>query len=234
MKLSSGGPPYSPAYVGFTAATGGDFEQHEVMAWSFTPHGYGEANVCPTGQNTPAPCSSTLPVTFNFAASTTIGSVQVVTQGTTGLDFKLGTGSTCTGTISAGNSCAVNVTFAPLAPGLRLGAVELFDTLGNPLATKLVYGIGQGPAAAFTPGTQTVVSPSGIYALSEPLGATVDAAGNLFIGDTVTPATGKVVKVAANGTQSTVGVGFEDVYKRQLHMQTYPVPSHIECENCDW
>lgn len=27
-----------PAYVGFTAATGAAFEQHELMAWTFTPH----------------------------------------------------------------------------------------------------------------------------------------------------------------------------------------------------
>lgn len=29
---------FSPAYVGFTSATGSAFEQHELMAWTFTPH----------------------------------------------------------------------------------------------------------------------------------------------------------------------------------------------------
>jgi sugar lactone lactonase YvrE len=209
IKLSSGGPPYSPAYIGFTAATGGDYEQHEVMAWSFTPHAvqqsFGNVNVCPVGLTTPAPCSSTFTLTYTMAADTTIGSVKVVTQGTAGLDFKLGTGSTCTGTISAGNSCTVNVTFAPLAPGLRMGAVELFDNSGNQLASSLIYGVGQGPAIAFGPGTQTRVN-TGAYSLSSPKGATVDAAGNVFISDNGNQ---RVVKVAPTGTVTTVGFGLQ-------------------------
>ena len=194
------------AYVGFTAANGGDYEQHELMGFSFTPHGYGNANVCPTGQTSPAPCSSTLPVTFNFAASTTIGSVKVVTQGVTGLDFTQTSGSTCTGTISADNSCTVNVKFAPLAPGLRLGAVQIFDNSGNLLVTRLVYGIGQGPAIASGPGTQTTVNTTASYPLYHPKGVAVDAAGDVFISDT---GNARVVKVAANGTATTVGVGLE-------------------------
>ena len=140
-----------------------------------------------------------------MAADTTIGSVKVVTQGTAGLDFKLGTGSTCTGTISAGNSCTVNVTFAPLAPGLRMGAVELFDNSGNQLASSLIYGVGQGPAIAFGPGTQTRVN-TGAYSLSSPKGATVDAAGNVFISDNGNQ---RVVKVAPTGTVTTVGFGLQ-------------------------
>ena len=187
------------AYVGFTAANGFNYEQHELMGFAFTSHTFGNVNVCPSGQTTPAPCSNTQPVTFNFAANTTIGSIKVVTQGVTGLDFTPGIGSTCTGTILAGNSCTVNVKFAPLAPGLRMGAVELFDSPGggNLLATKMIYGNGQGPAAAFDKGTQTTVNTTALYPLNVPNGATVDAAGNLFIADS---ANHRVVKVAANGT----------------------------------
>jgi hypothetical protein len=145
------------AYIGFTAGTGADWEQHDADGlYSFTPHGFGNTNVCPPGQSTPAPCSVTKPVTFTMTSNATIGSVQVVTQGATGLDFQLGSGSTCIGAISAGSSCTVNVTFAPIAPGLRLGAVELFDNSGNLLATRLIYGIGQGPAVAFSPLTSYV------------------------------------------------------------------------------
>jgi len=201
INLSNG----NAAYVGFTAATGGSTEQHELMGFSFTPHGYGNANVCPTGQTTPAPCSATLTETFNFTTNTTIGSIQVVTQGATGLDFQLGSGSTCTGTISAGNSCTVNVTFAPIAPGLRMGAVELFDNsaIPNLLATKLVYGIGQGAAAAFSPLT-TFVESTGPYPLSGPTGVAVDAAGDIFVADA---GTGQVVEIGAHGTFQTVGTG---------------------------
>ncbi|MGB7265739.1 MAG: hypothetical protein WBC92_09515, partial [Terracidiphilus sp.] len=194
------------AYLGFTAATGFGYEQHELMGFSFAPHGYGDANVCPMGQSTPAPCSNTLAVPFSFASSTAIGSVQVVTQGATGLDFQPGSGSTCAGSVT---SCTVNVTFAPKAPGLRLGAVELLDGSGNRLATKMIYGIGQGPAIAFSPGTQTpVYSANSPYAVS---GVAVDAAGDTFIAENqgTQSNNGLVVKVAANGTQTLVGSGLE-------------------------
>ncbi len=67
--------------------------------------------------------------------------------------------------LTAGNSCTVNVTFAPLAPGLRLGAVKLFDSGGHVLATQLIYGIGYGPAAAFGPGTPSTAD-NGIPSIS--------------------------------------------------------------------
>ena len=190
------------AYIGFTSATGFNFEQHELMGFSFTQHNFASANVCPTGQTTPSPCSSTLAVPFSFASSTTIGSVQVVTQGTTGLDFQPGSGNTCTGPVT---SCAVNVTFAPIAPGLRLGAVELLDSSGNLLATRMIYGVGQGPAVAFSPGTQvSVYSGNSPYVVA---GTEVDAAGDLFIAENQGTGNnnGLVVKVAANGPQTSFG-----------------------------
>jgi sugar lactone lactonase YvrE/uncharacterized protein (DUF2345 family) len=195
------------AYVGFTAATGGSYQQNELMGFSFTPHNSASANVCPSGQTTPAPCSSTLPVTFNVAANTTIGSIKVVTQGAPNLDFQLDSGSTCTGTFSTAGSCTVNVNFAPLAPGLRMGAVELLDGSNTVLATKLIYGVGYGPVTAFGPGTQTPIytGSSSFYAA----GAAVDAAGDLFIAENqgTENNNGLVVKVAPDSTQSTVGSG---------------------------
>jgi hypothetical protein len=172
MNLNNG-----TAYIGFTAANGGDFEQHELMGFSFTPHGFDSVNVCPSGQTSPAPCSSTLPVTFNFTASTTIGSVKVVTKGATGLDFQDAvTGDTCTGTIPAGGSCTVNVTFAPLAPGLRMGAVELLDGSGNVLATNYLSGIGTGPQGLFDTAPQNI----SISGFTEARGLSTDGSGNLY------------------------------------------------------
>jgi streptogramin lyase len=165
---------------------------------SFVQRSFGNVNVCAPGQTAPAPCSNTLALTYNMAANTTIGAIQVVTQGATGLDFTLGSGSTCTGSIAAGNSCTVNVSFTPLAPGLRMGAVELFDNGANLLATTLVSGIGQGPAIAFGPGTQTTAPASG---LNGPNGVAVDAAGYIFITDQYNH---RVVKVTPTGTQTTV------------------------------
>ena len=171
---------------------------------SFVQQSFGNVNVCPSGQSTPAPCSGTLTLTYNLAATTTIGVTQVVTQGINGLDFALGSGSTCTGTIAEGSSCTVNVNFAPLAPGLRMGAVELFDNGGNLLTTAPVYGIGQGPAIAFGPGTQTTLA-SGLAGAS---GVAVDAAGDVFISDNL-----GAVKITPSGVQSTVPTsGLSGVY----------------------
>jgi DNA-binding beta-propeller fold protein YncE len=145
----------------------------------------------------------TLTLTYNLAATTTIGVTQVVTEGITGLDFSLGTGGTCTGMIAEGASCTVNVNFAPLAPGLRMGAVSLFDSGGNPVATAPIYGIGLAPAIAFGPGVQTTEPASG---LNHPVGVALDGAGDLFIASygNGTPGAGSLVKVTPGGVQTTV------------------------------
>jgi sugar lactone lactonase YvrE len=195
------------AYVGFTGATGGAVENNDILSWVFSPQSFGEINVCTPGATMPAPCSNTLPVGFNFTGTTTVSKIQVVTQGVTGLDFTAGSGSNCVNTFSAGDSCTVNVNFAPLAPGLRMGAVQLLDGSGNVLATKMIYGNGQGPAVAFSPATQAPVytGSSSYYAG----GAAVDAAADLFIAENqgTQNNNGLVVKVAANSTQTTVGSG---------------------------
>jgi len=162
---------------------------------------FGNVNVCPAGQTAPAPCNATLTLNYNVAATTTFGTTKVVTQGAPNLDFTLASGSTCTSIVTAGSACTVNVTFAPRAPGERMGAVQLVDSSGNLLATTMIHGIGQGPAIAFGPGTQTTVG-SG---LSYPYGAAVDAAGDVFIADYNNS---RVVEVpAGGGPQITVGSG---------------------------
>jgi Kelch motif/NHL repeat len=163
---------------------------------------FGSANICSGGQTTPAPCSQTLTLNYNVNADTTFATnPTVVTQGAPNLDFTLSS-TTCTGTITAGNSCTVNVQFAPLAPGVRMGAVQLVDSSGNLLATTFVQGIGQGPAIAFGPGLQTTVSASGLF---YPSGVAMDGAGDVFIAD---QGNNRVVEVpAGGGAQTTVGSG---------------------------
>ena len=139
------------------------------------------------------PCSQSLTLGYSVESDTTFGaSPNVVTQGTPNLDFTLGS-TTCTGTITAGNSCTVTVTFAPLAPGLRVGAVQLTNNSGSLLATTMIHGIGQGPAIAFGPGTQATLATSG---LSYPTGVAVDAAGDVFITEFID---GVVVELPAGG-----------------------------------
>jgi sugar lactone lactonase YvrE len=190
------------AYIGFTAATGGDFEQHELMGFSFTPHGFGSVNVCPPSlPSLASPCSATLPVNFNFSSSTTVSSIKVVTQGATGLDFQPASGSTCVNTFSAGGSCSVDVTFAPIAPGLRMGAVELLDGSGNVLAAQTIYGTGLAPLIAFSP--LAVTSSSLGTDFIGPTGMTVDASGNVYIADT---GNSRILKSGSLGNAS-IGVG---------------------------
>ncbi|RXH58100.1 Phage protein [Granulicella sibirica] len=181
--------------------------QAATVTASFVNQNLGSYNVCPAGQPIAGPCSNSIPVTFTLAATTTIGATRVVTQGATGLDFTQATGGTCSGTIAAGNSCTVNVNFAPIAPGLRMGAAQIFDNAGNLVGSLPVYGIGQEPAIAFGPGAQTIVN-TGAFTLSQPKGLLTDAAGNLFISDADT-SLHRVLKIAPDGTTSTVGVGLQ-------------------------
>ncbi len=198
-----------PSEMTYDAALGqvvlydGTGQVSDTWEWGLLGN-FGNVNVCPSGQTSPAPCSSTLTLTYNLATNTTFGVIQAVTQGTTGLDFTISE-STCTGTVNSGGSCIVPVTFAPLAPGLRSGAVQLFDSSGNLLVSSPIYGVGQGPAIAFGPGTQTTVN-TGSYTLNSPKGVAVDAAGNIFIADNNNQ---RVVEVAADGTQTIVGSGLQ-------------------------
>ncbi|MGD1107272.1 MAG: PASTA domain-containing protein, partial [Terracidiphilus sp.] len=198
-RLAVNGMTYDVA-LGQVILFSGLSQDDDTWEWGL-PGNFGNVNVCPSGHTTPAPCSNTLALNYNVATTTTFGTTQVVTQGTTSLDFTPGTSSTCTGTVSAGSTCTVNVNFAPRASGLRLGSVQLFNSSGTQLASNPIYGVGQGPAIAFSSGTQTTVN-TGSDSLYQPKGAAVDAAGNVFISDT---GNHRVVKVAANGTATTVG-----------------------------
>jgi sugar lactone lactonase YvrE len=68
----------------------------------------------------------------------------------------------------------VDVTFAPLAPGIRKGAVELLDGT-TVVAMTYVYGTGVGPQVAFSPSTPIKLS-TGSYSNA----MAIDAAGNIF------------------------------------------------------
>ena len=208
------------------------------------------ATFTPTDQanyNTPATASTTINVTpATFAAPTTAvtqtsatqtayvtirtagtpGAINVLAQGAAARDFNLASGSTCsTGTAYTVNQvCAVNYTFSPKAPGLRLGAITL--TSGTTLlGTTYISGEGTGPLAVISPGTITAVAGTGAAgyvaaqdnnttaATSTPLNApaneAVDGAGNLYISDSanhrirkVAAATGFISTVAGNGTNA--------------------------------
>jgi hypothetical protein len=122
-------------------------------------------------------------VTFNVPADTTIGSISIVTTGIPDLDFRAksddSSSTLCKGQkYPSATSCTVDVTFAPLAPGLRKGAVELLTSKGALIASTYVYGKGVSPQLAFDPAA-TVLIPNNF-----PLGgfvSAIDAAGNIYV-----------------------------------------------------
>jgi hypothetical protein len=116
-------------------------------------------------------------VTFTVTTGGTLDTTPLVlTTGVPNLDYTLGTGSTCTGSVSVG-TCTVNVVFTPKAPGPRLGAVVLTSG-GATVATALLNGTGTGAAVVF-PGNAAIV-PLG-SGFSSPLGVAVDGTGNVYV-----------------------------------------------------
>ena len=104
-------------------------------------------------------------VTFSFTAAATLTSVSVVTQGVTGLDFTAGTqipATQCKAQAYAKNAtCTVVVNFKPSTPGLRTGAVLLYDNEATPaiIGTAFLNGVGTSAQAACTPAPRAPSSP---------------------------------------------------------------------------
>lgn len=79
-----------------------------------------------------ASSGTTLALNLTVGFGVTLGSVQVLTQGTANLDFgAVSSGTTCTAGVTNA-ACIENVTFLPTAPGLRRGSVVLFDNSSPP------------------------------------------------------------------------------------------------------
>ena len=169
------------------------------------------SNPTPVSFGSQAVGSAQAQTTVTFAV-TTGGTLDtpplVLTTGAPNLDYTLGTGSTCTGTVSAG-TCTVNVVFTPKAPGQRFGAVVLTSG-GATVATALLNGMGTGAAVVF-PGNPTI-RPLGT-GFSFPAGVAVDGAGNVYVGDAGNSALKEIVAVggsipARNPTIRPLGTGF--------------------------
>jgi hypothetical protein len=176
---------------------------------------FGSVNVCPSGQSTPAPCSKTLTLTYNVTGSGTLGTPQVLTTGAPGLDFTLASGSTCTGSVTVGNTCTVNVAFAPLGTGLRKGGVEIVDGSGNVLANTYIYGSGVGPAIGFDPPmlrSLPLPPPPPYPGGNASSSVAVDGSGNLFLtnGNKVIEMLAVHGSIPANPTIKTLGSGFSN------------------------
>jgi sugar lactone lactonase YvrE len=169
-------------------------------------------------------------IAFEVITAGTLGTPLVLTKGISGLDFKLGTGSTCVGPLAANTACVVNVTFTPQYAGERFGAVELTNSSGAVIATSLMQGNGSGPQVSYSPGTISTVAGNGTAGYSgdggsatsaqinaDDNGPVIDGAGNLYFADLyngrvrkVTAATGIITTVAGGGSSPSSCSGSSD------------------------
>ncbi len=171
------------------------------------------ANVCPRGQTTPDPCSETFTLSFNIPAGTTIASVNILTSGVPNLDFQAQAGDTSTTlcipqAYPDATTCTVNVTFAPIYPGARTGAVQILDGSGKVLAETNVYGIGLGPSIVFNPANQSSLTGGPGFNFGQPASVAVDGAGNLFVADFGKDAVYEMLAASGYTTVNTLGAGF--------------------------
>jgi len=158
-------------------------------------------------------------VTVHATATGAVARVKVLTLGAPNLDFAdvpASSSSNCaTASFSAsGGSCTESVTFTPVYPGSRLGAVVLFDAAGDVLGTAYLSGTGTGGLGVLTPGNTIAVA--GVYKsntsrkneipatqanLDQPAAIAFDGAGNMYIAESAAndirmispPAAGAVV-----------------------------------------
>jgi sugar lactone lactonase YvrE len=152
--------------------------------------------------------SSAITLTLPFSiGSTTLGAVKAFTFGAQSLDFTVASGNTCTSGISD-TSCSVNIQYLPTAPGLRRGAVVLYDTATppNPMLTVPLYAFSDSPLAAMSPNVATVVNTGGVTT-SFPFQLAIDGVGNIYSGNYEGA---NVVEVpAGGGSASVVNTGGE-------------------------
>ena len=168
-------------------------------------------------------------VTVNAQVAGAVSAVEVLTLGVSGLDFAPGIGAmTCAGaTLIAGATCTESVTFTPVYPGLRTGAVVLLDNQNNVLGATALSGTGVGglgvlvtgnilPEAGDGASTGPILDGSAANqaSLDNPTAIALDGAGNLYIADQghnrirkVTAATGLISTLAGNGTPAYAGDG---------------------------
>jgi hypothetical protein len=128
-----------------------------------------------------------------------LGAVKVFTSGQQSLDFTSGTDTTCNGSTGPSTECSVEVMFLPTAPGLRNGAVVLYDTDLNPILTVPLYAWADAPLAALSPSPGSVISTGGVT-LSFPFQVALDGAGNMYVANDG----GNVVRIPAGGGAATV------------------------------
>jgi len=156
-------------------------------------------------------------VTLTARAPGTVQTVEVLTVGANSLEFAQGAGSSTCANFSfsaSGQTCTESVTFTPMVPGPRMGAVVLLDSGGNLLATSYLSGIGSGGLGVLVAGNVLPVAGNGTYLgspgdgnpaiaaeLNQPSGVILDGSGNMYITDSLN---NRIRMVCASATSATI------------------------------
>ncbi len=170
-------------------------------------------------------------ITLTAKAAGTATAPIALTEGVSTLslaEFTITGAGTCgsSPSLSAGQSCTVSATFSPRYPGMRHGAMQLKTSSGQLLASTLLSGLGQGSLPVLIPGQiSTVVGDGNHYYQTDgvpatqtsiylPSGLAVDAAGNLYLADSINnrirkvdAATQNITTIAGNGYAGSTGDG---------------------------
>lgn len=194
---------------------------HRALAGTFTPS---QTTFSPTGVGQSSPAVT---VTLVLQASGMTDAPKALTGGAAGQDFSIADAGTCTGSLSAGQSCTLQAVFSPKYPGVRRGAIVL---AAGPqvLAETMISGVGQGGLPVLMPGRidrraglpkQWLYHGDGVAATSAtvylPTGLAVDGAGDLYLSDTgtnnrvrrVDASSGMISTVAGSGVSGSGGDG---------------------------
>ena len=157
-------------------------------------------------------------VSVTIQSGGTVGTVEVLTQGSPNLDFTSSGGGTCaSGFYAGGQTCSLSVGFAPRYPGVRLGAVVILADDGHVMASQGLFGVGTGSLSVMAPGEISTLAGDGCLsdgacstggstqatteALNLPMGETTDGAGNVYISDT---GNNRIRKVDPAGNITTI------------------------------
>ena len=145
--------------------------------------------------------ATTLPIEFTVQNFTVANGADVsaYTMGASALDFNVVTDG-CTG---APSDCVINVSFQPTGPGLREGALVLSSTNGV-LSIAPLRGKGDASLSTFSPGMGTSIAPPDPATLNGPVQVATDAAGTVYIANSLAQ---NVVKIKAGGATTVITAG---------------------------
>jgi hypothetical protein len=105
-------------------------------------------------------------VTLSNTGNAALAITSISVSGTNGADF--GQNNTCGTSLAVGTSCAIDVTFNPVAAGTRQGTISVIDNAAGSPQTATLTGVGIAPSVSFS--SSTITFPSTVVGATSPGG----------------------------------------------------------------